>query len=102
MLIGGLNEAGTQQMLMGGLREPPFGDDALPAHPVKPLGLRPCLANHPTRRSFQISSIIANVTSLMKEKSVSFCADKCIHGDVLLPRRGSLDVRKFHYAHISI
>lgn len=56
-------------MLIGGLNESTFIDSAPAVCLEKPLPLGPCLANH-SSRSFQISSVIANVTSLDKRKTL--------------------------------
>ena len=55
-------------MLFGGVSKPAFGDRAPSVHPEKPLPSGPCLANHSSSRSFQISSVIANFISLDKRK----------------------------------
>lgn len=75
---------------------PTFADSAPPIPLEKLLLLGSCLANH-SSRSFQISSVIANVISLDKRKTLPVVVLTSESREIFHCQAVGLDVRKFPF-----
>lgn len=89
-------------MLTQRLTKPTSGDSAPPVPLEKSLHLEPCLANHSSSKYFQISSVIANATSVDERKILPVVTLTSISVEIFHCQEQRLDVRKFHLAQISI
>lgn len=83
-------------MLIRGLNKPTFCDSAPSVHLEKPLPLGPCLVSHSSSTSFQISSVIANVTSLDERKMLPVIMLTSVSVEIFHCQEQRLDVKKFH------